>query len=97
MSVGGHGVPVHRDRAAHADASARGTSPACSRELHQRKRGTDGESWDIAILKIHRDTAQLVMNFVSGEAAEMWRITPPENIGNLSRIAAAPRRGFEAV
>jgi len=34
-------------------------------QLRDRTRGTDGEAWDIAIVKIHRDTAQLVLNFVS--------------------------------
>jgi len=66
------------------------------RELHERTRGTDGEAWDIAIMKIHRDTAQLVMNFVSGEAAQMWRITP-ENIGNLPEMLRPRAEDFEAV
>ncbi len=38
--------------------------------------------WDVVIVKIHRDTAELVMNFVSGEAADMWRVTP-ENMEHL--------------
>lgn len=58
-------------------------------ELRQRTRGIDGAAWDVVIIKIHRDTANLVMNFVSGEAADMWRITP-QSIGRLPE-ALRPR------
>lgn len=51
-------------------------------ELRDRTRGTDGQAWDVVIVKIHRDTANLVMNFVSGPTAEMWRVTP-ENMEHL--------------
>ncbi|MET0143941.1 MAG: hypothetical protein ABW328_04025 [Ilumatobacteraceae bacterium] len=54
-------------------------------QLRDRTRGTDGASWDVAIVKIHRDTAQLVMNFVSGDAADAWRVNPA-NIHNLSEM-----------
>lgn len=51
-------------------------------QLRDRTRGTDGEAWDVVLVKIHRDTANLVMNFVSGDAAAMWRVTPT-NIDHL--------------
>ena len=54
-------------------------------ELRERTRGTNGEAWDVAIVKIHGDTANLVMNFVSGEGAEMWRIIP-ENTEHLPEL-----------
>ena len=34
-------------------------------DLRNKTRGTDGEAWDVVLVKIHRDTAQLVMDFVS--------------------------------
>lgn len=58
-------------------------------DLRDRTRGVDGEAWDVVIVKIDRATAQIVMNFVSGAAAEMWRITP-ENIERLPE-AMRPR------
>jgi hypothetical protein len=63
-------------------------------ELRERTRGTDGEAWDVVVVKIHRDTANLVMNFVSGEAAEMWRVTP-ENMAHLPESLRPRREDFE--
>jgi hypothetical protein len=65
------------------------------KELRDRTRGTDGETWDVAIVKIHRDTAQLVMNFVSGDAADMWRINPA-NIDNLPELLRPRPEDFAA-
>lgn len=62
-------------------------------QLRDRTRGTDGEAWDIAIVKIHRDTAQLVVNFVSGDGADLWRVNPA-NIGNLSSMLRPRREDF---
>jgi hypothetical protein len=45
-------------------------------DLRDRTAGADGAKWDVALLKIHRDTGRLVMSFLSGEAADRWRITP---------------------
>jgi hypothetical protein len=58
-------------------------------DLRDATRGTDGDAWDVVLVKIHRDTAQLVMNFVSGDAAEIWRIRP-DNIASLAE-ALRPR------
>ena len=43
----------------------------------------------MVLVKIHRDTADLVVNFVSGEAADMWRVKPA-NMGHL-RESLRPR------
>ena len=56
-------------------------------QLRQRTRGHDGAAWDVVIIKIHRDTVNLVMNFVSGEAADLWRVNP----GNIGRLPEALR------
>ena len=45
-------------------------------DLRDRTRGIDGQAWDVVLVKVRRATAQLVMNFVSGDAAGMWRVTP---------------------
>lgn len=65
-------------------------------DLRERTRGTDGEGWDVVIVKIHRDTAQLVMNFVSGDAADMWRITP-ENDAHLPESLRPRPEDFQQV
>lgn len=56
-------------------------------DLRDQTRGVNGEAWDIVLVKIHRDTASLVMNFVSGAAADLWRITPD----NMDRLPEALR------
>jgi hypothetical protein len=55
--------------------------------LRDATRGVDGQAWDIVLVKIRRETAQLVMNFVSGDAVEIWRITPE----NAAHVAEALR------
>lgn len=65
------------------------------RELRDRTRGNDGEVWDVAIVKIHRDTAQLVVNFVSGDAADMWRVNPA-NIDSLPELLRPRAEDFQA-
>jgi hypothetical protein len=65
-------------------------------DLRERTRGNDGERWDIAVVRIHRDTAQLVVNFVAGDAAEMWRISPA-NIDNLPELLRPRPEDFAAV
>lgn len=59
------------------------------RTLRDATRGVDGQAWDVVLVKIHRDTAQLVMNFVAGDAAEIWRVRP-ENMEALPE-ALRPR------
>jgi hypothetical protein len=65
-------------------------------DLRDRTRGTDGEAWDVVLVKIHRDTATLVMNFVSGDAADMWRVTP-ENMDHLPESLRPRPEDFGAV
>jgi hypothetical protein len=62
-------------------------------ELRDKTRGADGEAWDVLLVKIHRDTASLAMNFVSGESADMWRITP-ENMDLLPELLRPRREDF---
>ena len=64
-------------------------------ELRERTQGSDGEKWDVAVVRIHRDTAQLVVNFVTGDAAEMWRINPA-NIDNLPELMRPRAEDFSA-
>ena len=63
-------------------------------QLRDRTRGIDGQAWDVVLVKIHRDTANLVMNFASGEAADMWRITP-ENMAHLPESLRPRREDFQ--
>jgi hypothetical protein len=65
-------------------------------ELRDRTRGTDGQAWDVVLVKIHRDTASLVMNFASGDAADMWRVTPA-NMAHLPESLRPRREDFQAV
>ena len=65
------------------------------RQLRERTRGYDGAAWDIAIVKIHRDTVNLVMNFVSGEAADLWRITPA-TISRLPEMLRPRKEDFQS-
>jgi hypothetical protein len=64
-------------------------------DLRERTQGDDGQKWDVAIVRIHRDTAQLVVNFVAGDAAAMWRISP-ENIDNLPELLRPRPEDFAA-
>jgi hypothetical protein len=45
-------------------------------DLRETTRGAGGEAWDAVLVKIDRETASLVMDFASGEAAGVWRVTP---------------------
>jgi hypothetical protein len=58
-------------------------------DLRDATRGIDGQAWDVVLIKLDRDTGRLVMNFVSGDAAEIWRIGP-ENVAHVSE-ALRPR------
>jgi hypothetical protein len=51
-------------------------------DLRDAMRGADGQAWDVVLVKIRRETAQLVMNFVAGDGAEIWRVRP-ENMASL--------------
>jgi hypothetical protein len=55
--------------------------------LRDATRGIDGRAWDVVLIKIDRATSRLVMNFVSGDAAEIWRIRPE----NVARVAESLR------
>jgi hypothetical protein len=63
--------------------------------LRDATRGADGQAWDVVLVKIHRDTAQLVMNFVAGDAAEIWRVRP-ENIASLPESLRPRPQDFQA-
>lgn len=64
-------------------------------ELWDRTRGRNGATWDVLVLKIHRDTAQLAIDFVSGADADNWRITPT-NINSLPELARPHPSDFGA-
>jgi hypothetical protein len=63
-------------------------------QLRDRTRGPDGQAWDVVLVKIHRDTANLVMNFATGEAADMWRVTPA-NMAHLPESLRPRREDFQ--
>lgn len=56
-------------------------------DLRELSRGADGQTWDVVLVKIHRDTANLVLAFLSGADADRWRITP----ANMEHLAEALR------
>jgi hypothetical protein len=58
-------------------------------DLWDSTRGTDGSTWNVLLLKLHRESGELAVDFVSGEAADRWRITP-ENMETLPE-ALRPR------
>jgi hypothetical protein len=64
-------------------------------DLRDATRGADGQAWDVVLIKIHRDTAQLVMNFVAGDAAEIWRVRP-ENMASLPESLRPRPEDFQA-
>jgi hypothetical protein len=64
-------------------------------DLRDATRGIDGQAWDVVLIKVHRETARLVMNFVSGDAAEIWRIRP-ENMAHLAEALRPRPEDFEA-
>ena len=53
--------------------------------LRQRMRGADGATWDVMIAKVHRDTANVVLDFVSGADADRWRVSP-QNMETLPEL-----------
>ena len=57
------------------------------RDLQAAMTPPDGEPWEIAIIKIDRDTKRGSANFVYSAEADLWRITPE----SASRIAEAAR------
>ena len=65
-------------------------------DLRDRTRGTNGEAWDVVLVKIHRDTANLVMTFLSGAAADRWRVTP-ENMAHLPESLRPRPEDFDPV
>ncbi len=46
------------------------------RDLQEATQGPDDQSWTVCIIKIERDSARGSVNFVYGEDAEIWKITP---------------------
>jgi len=64
-------------------------------DLRDGTRGRNGEAWDVVLVKIHRDTASLVMDFFAGEAADQWRVTP-ENMDRLPEALRPRPEDFQA-
>jgi hypothetical protein len=59
------------------------------RRLQEATLQPDGTAWEVAIIKIDRDSKRFVANFVYSDEAELWRIRPD----TAARIAenARPR------
>lgn len=64
-------------------------------DLRDATQGQAGRRWDVCLVKFHRDTAQLVVEFVTGEAADSWRITP-ETIDRLGEAMRPTAQDFDA-
>jgi mutator family transposase len=64
-------------------------------DLRDATRGVDGQAWDVVLVKIRRDTAQLVMNFVAGDGAEIWRVRP-DNMASLPESLRPRPEDFQA-
>ena len=45
-------------------------------ELRDTTRAPDGSAWDVVLVKLRRDTGSLAIDYVSGDAADAWRISP---------------------
>jgi hypothetical protein len=54
----------------------RGTKFDQFRQLQEATLRPDGTAWEIAIIKIDRDSKRFVVNFVYSDEAELWRVTP---------------------
>lgn len=65
-------------------------------DLRDKTRGVNGEAWDIVLVKIHRDTVNMVMNFVSGPGADLWRVNP-ENIDRLPEALRPRPEDFQEI
>lgn len=63
-------------------------------DLREAMRGLDGRTWDVAVVKIHRETANLAISFLSGPDADRWRVTP-ENMGHLPESLRPRAEDFE--
>lgn len=64
-------------------------------DLRDGMRGPDGRTWEVAIVKIHRETAGLVIDFKSGADADPWRVTPA-NIEHLPESLRPRADEFDA-
>lgn len=56
------------------------------RDLQEATAPPDGEPWEIAIIKIDRDSRRGAANFVYPAEADLWRVTP-ESIGRIAEAA----------
>jgi hypothetical protein len=46
------------------------------RDLQAATAGPDGETWEVCIIKVERDTKRGSVNFVYSPEAELWQVTP---------------------
>jgi hypothetical protein len=53
------------------------------RDLQAATAAADGSQWEVCTIRIERDRREARVNFVYGEDAEQWRITP----ATFARIA----------
>jgi hypothetical protein len=54
----------------------RGTDLQRFRDLRAATAAPDGTRWEMCIIKIDRDSARVAVNFVYGDQADQFRITP---------------------
>jgi hypothetical protein len=59
------------------------------RRLRAATAAADGMTWQVCIIRIERDTRAVSVDFVYGEDADQWRMTPASS----GRIAEALRPG----
>jgi hypothetical protein len=57
------------------------------RQLQAATTTPDGDMWEICIVKIDRDSKRGSVNFVYGDEAQLWRVTPE----TVQRIAEDAR------
>ncbi len=54
----------------------RATGFSLFRDLQTATTGPDGETWEVCIIKVERDTKRGSVNFVYSPEADLWRATP---------------------
>lgn len=62
--------------------------------LRERLRQPDGKTWDAVLVKIHRDTLGIAVDFVYGADADPYRVRP-ENVARLPELLRPRPEDFE--
>lgn len=64
-------------------------------ELRDATRGVGGQAWDVVLVRIRREPADLALTFLSGSDAARWRVTP-ENLEHLPESLRPRPEDFDA-